>query len=262
MTIKKFISIGAAVLLLFSACKKDVDTQLLDENNKWMYVDSTTTGYLKVVHAFPSLTPGVGIGTGPKVMVYMDNQRLLRDSVAYNGTFPAQSGVYSAIPAGNHNFYYILSRPNGANTVAGDTVFKNSATIAAGKYYTTFLLDTTPNPLALTVPDNWTVPTPSFYQLRYANLVANPTDSYDVYSIRQAGNIFTNVGYKQVTNFINMPIPLITDTFIVRKAGTMTLIDTLKGFSGVPQRVYTLYTRGKAGIATSRNPATTFYTNR
>lgn len=244
------------LLIVVVACERNYD--LLDDNNTWVYVDSAQNGYIKFVHAYAPTTPALTSGAGPSVHVYDASARISGAALVYNGTIPAPTGAYGVISPGAHNFNFVMSR---ATPIAGDTVFKSTATIEAGKYYSVFLVDSVQNPGVLTVADNWTIPQQGSYQVRYANFVANPKENYDVFSIRQNTNIFTNVGYRQVTNFIELPVQILSDTLIVRKAGTMNLIDSLKGFGPSSQRVYTIYTRGRAGI-TTRVPATTFYTNR
>lgn len=258
MAINKFLLFTLMVSLFLSACERT--TELLDENNKWNYVDSSQNGNLKVVHAYASTSPAVVSGTGPKVMIYMDTTRILRDSLAYNATFPAPSGAYSVIPAGNHTFRYILSRSS-ISPLAGDTVFNASLNVTAGSKYTTFLVDSSQSPGALTVEDKWAPPTIGNYQIRFANLVPNPIDRYDVYADSVGKMVATNIGYREVSSFISVPVASGTESFTVRKTGTTTVVYTLTGFSGTSERVYTLYTRGRAGT-TGRTPGLTFYTNR
>jgi hypothetical protein len=266
MNIKKIIIASLVISSLLAACEKT--TKLLDENVKWTNVDTANMAQVKIIHAFPSLTPALPGGSGPVMTVFANDKKLAGTtassfSLAYNGTFPA-STAYSVLTPGSVTFSFVMNRYNTAGNFApqaGDTLFQSTQNLVAGKKYSLFLVDTTEHPGVLAVEDNWTIPAPTNYQLRYANLVANPDDRYDVYSIRQVGNIFTNVGYRQVTNFINLPVPQISDTLIVRMAGTMTVIDSVKGFLPSPQRVYTAYSRGKTGVK-GRTPATTYYTNR
>jgi hypothetical protein len=254
--IKRLIYIFLPLLIVVVACERNDD--LLNENNTWVYVDSTQNGFIKFVHAYAPTTPALTSGAGPSVHVYDASARISGAALVYNGTIPAPTGAYGLISPGAHNFNFVMSR---ATPIAGDTVFKSTATIEANKHYSVFLVDSVQNPGVLTVQDNWTVPPQGSYQVRYANFVANPKENYDVFSIRTGTNIFTNVAYRQVTNFIQLPTTEMNDTLIIRKAGTMNVIDSLKGFGPSSQRVYTVYTRGRAGI-TTRVPATTFYTNR
>jgi hypothetical protein len=259
MTIKKIILFSIpAIALIFTACEKT--TKLLDENNKAPYVDTTKNGWVKLVHAYAPLTPAVGINTGPKVRIFMDGTSLVRDSLAYNATFPNPSGAYAIIPTGSHTFYYVLSRATNTQ-LAGDTVFKTTINVAANKYYSAFLADSVQSPGVLVTQDNFTVANPGFYQVRFANLVANPNERYDVYADSVQKMIATNIGYREVSNFISVPVSISTESFSVRKTGTTTVVSALTGFTPTTQRAYTLYHRGRNGV-TGRAPALTFYTNR
>lgn len=250
-------------LAVFSfSCEKT--TAKLDENNKWIYTSDTATGFIKFIHAYTSPAPALTTGAGPSVQIYMDATRLSGGAIGYNGTVPSPGGVYSVVATGSHTFYQILNRLVSSvfTPTVGDTVVKNTATIEAGKYYSMFLVDTFPTPGVLTVMDNITIPSPGTYNLRYVNVVTGSSDAYDVYSIREQKNLFTNVGNKKASEFVSLPIREFSDTLIVRLAGTMTLLDSLKApFTPVPQRSYTVYTRGKTNVV-GKAPATTYYTNR
>jgi hypothetical protein len=258
--IKKLLLFSISALALFSSCERNYD--LLNENNKWQYVDSTQNGFLKVVHAYAPLTPTLAGTNGPKVLVIMDTTRLLRDSLAYNATFPAPSGQYSVIPAGSHNFFYSISRPvANPNPVAGDTIFRSTLNVAAGKRYTSFLVDSVQSPGVYTVEDNYSIPPLGQYQVRFTNLIANPNERYDLYADSVGQMVATNIGYREISNWVNVPIPPSTESYSVRRAGTTTVVYTTTGFSPTTQRVYTFYTRGRVGVA-GRTPGVTFYTNR
>jgi hypothetical protein len=259
MTFKKLLAISIPVLFLFSACERT--DELLDENHQWNYVDTTTNGFLKVVHAYAPLGPSVVANSGPKVMVFVDGKRWLRDSLAYNATFPAPSGAYAVIPAGSHNVQFILSRSGTVPQSAGDTVFKTTANIAAGKYYTAFLADSAQSPGVFLVNDNFVIPNQGNYLVRFANLVANPNQRYDIYADSLQRMVATNIGYREISDFVALPVPRITENFTVRLAGTTTVVYTLPAFAPVSQRAYTLYNRGRVGTA-GRTPSLTFYTNR
>jgi hypothetical protein len=263
MTIKKlFFPIAIALVFFVVSCERNYD--LLDENNQYQYVDTTANGFLKVVHAYAPLTPTINTGTGPKVMVIIDGQRALRDSLAFNATYPNSSGAYAVVPKGNHTIYFVISRPGNPPPAssAGDTVFRTTVNVEANKYYTAFLADSTQSPGVLVTNDNFRpIPSLSFYKVRFTNLIANPNERYDVYADSAQRMIATNIGYRQVTDFIDAPVPRSTENFSVRLTGTTTVVYTLTNFTPSPQRAYTLYTRGRVGV-TGRAPGITFYTNR
>ena len=264
MTIKKIFLIALPLFILVTACKKT--TELLDENSKWIFSDSLHNANVKFIHAFPSLTPALTSGAGPAVVVYSDAKRIVPGSPApypmvFGGQFP-NTATYASLPAGQTNFNFIMNRiTNGAfSPVAGDTVFKNSITLVEGKYYTMFLIDTVPNPKVLVLEDVFTIPDQDKFKARFINLIANPNDKYDIYSDKKAGNIFSNVGYKEVKDFIDFPVSTSSDTLRLRLTGTTSDVSKL-AVLGIAQRVYTLFSRGKTGVA-GRTPVLTLYTNR
>ena len=264
MSIKNIFLFAITVLIILGACKKT--TELLDDNNKWVPSDQTQNANVKFINTFPSLTPALTNGAGPALVVYRDAQRVVPSTPApypmtYGVQFP-NSTTYSLVPVGATTFYYIMNRVSNGSfaPVAGDTVFRNTATLEAGKYYTMFLVDTVPNPKVLAFEDVFTIPDLDKYKARFVNLTANPADRYDVYSDKNTGNIFSNVGYKEMKDFIDLPVPSGTDTLRLRLTGTTADISKL-AFFATPQRVYTLFSRGKTGV-TGRPVLLTFYTNR
>lgn len=267
MTIKKFFMIAFPATMLLAACKKT--TELLDENNVWVNSDQTKNANVKFIHAFASITPAITTGAGPVMAVYMNTIKITgttatANTLSYGSLFPATT-VYSFLPAGNANFSFIMNRWTSGvfAPVAGDTVFKSTVNLQAGKYYSLFLVDTTQTPTVLVNEDALKVPALDKFSVRFANLAANPTERLDVYSVRQETNVFSNVGYKAITDFIDLPVPVISDTFHVRLTGTTTNLYSLNTFTGTPQRMYTFYSRGKRGLTgATRVPNITFYTNR
>ncbi len=251
---------------IFYSCERT--TELLDENIRFQYSDTTVNASVKFIHAFPSITPALATNAGPNVVIFASGKKLngttsaALNSFIYDRTYPINTS-YSLLPASGHTFHFIMNRYTAGlfAPAAGDTVFRATSTLAAGKKYSFFLVDTTQNPGVLIKEDNWTVPQLGRYQVRYANLVANPNERVDVFSIRQNANIFTNIGYKEVSNYAELPVPTLADSLIIRFTGTLNARDTLKAFFATPQRVYTWYSRGKTGV-TARVPATTFVTNR
>jgi Domain of unknown function (DUF4397) len=271
-TLKNYFMQKYKLILFLTACTTfcscERTTELLDENIRFQYSDTSANASVKFINAFPSLTPALTANAGPSVVIFMDGKKLngttsaAANAFIYNSTFPVNTS-YSLLPALNHTFHFIMNRYTAGvfAPASGDTVFRAASTLAAGKKYSFFLVDTVQNPGVLIKEDNWTVPQQDKYQVRYANLVANPNERVDVFSIRQNANIFTNVGYKEIANYVELPVPAIADSLIIRFAGTMNVRDTLKAFFPTPQRVYTWYSRGKTGI-TGRTPATTFVSNR
>lgn len=263
---KQLLNISKYLFLLFVIASCD-DKNLLDENNKWVYADTASGAQIKLIHVYPSLTPAVTTGNGPAVFIYRGNQKLngtAAQAMAYGNVWPA-SAVYGVIPTGNTPYYLVMNRVVGTvpTPTAGDTVATLAYDFQANKSYSIFLIDTAPSPKTLVVEDVITVPAAMKYRARFGNVGMNPTDTFDIYSVRAGANVATGLTIKQMTGFTEFDVPTLSDTFYLRKKGTTTPnISSVLGFSPTSLRSYTFFVRGKTGIATSRNTTLTFYTNR
>jgi Domain of unknown function (DUF4397) len=265
--IKSFCAFGMAALVL-SSCDKG--TNLIDENNKWVFLDSANSANIKIVQVFAGNTPQVPTApnatTGPQVFVYANGAKLNGTSMNYGTVWPT-SNVYGNIPAGATKFDVINGRmdltvvPNIPKFNAGDTLHTFTATLDKGKYYTLYIGDTVPSVKVTLKEDN--LPTPDYqtYKIRVANLVMNPTDTLTLFSSRQNAEIISNIVHKDVSNWVQLPLPIISDTLIFRKKGTTTSYAQVNGFSPAGQRMYTIIGRGKTGV-TGKTPAAAIITNR
>lgn len=254
----------AAVSLIYISCKED--QSLLDQNVKYSTADTINNAQVKFINAYPSITPAITTGYGPSLRIFRNDQKLTGttstlDTLGYGAQFPATT-AYSIVPAGSNTFHFVMNRiVSGAFAPkAGDTVFRKTHNLEAGKKYTLFLVDTVQNPGVLVVEDKVVNPGYGKYGLRFVNLVANPSDRYDFFSVKQGRNIFSNIGYKQVTDFIALPKPQANDTFYLRNAGNTHNV-SLAVVAPADERVYTFYARGKTGIAI-RDTTLAVYTNR
>jgi hypothetical protein len=96
------------------------------------------------------------------------------------------------------------------------------------------------------------------YALRFTNLVvASPAQPVRLFSRREGKDIFTNIDYKQVTNFVKLKYDTTVDTLDVFSGTTR-----LYSINGSPKgrgKMYTVYTQGKTGV---RTPTVNWYTNK
>ena len=118
------------LVISISSCIKD-DVNLIDENNKWVYLDSSNSANIKVIQVFAGNTPllptAPSIYTGPQVFIYANGAKLNGTALGYiNGTTytgasttPSALGspwpitnVYANIPAGATRFDIINARMN------------------------------------------------------------------------------------------------------------------------------------------------------
>ena len=256
--------VAAIVSIVSGSCK--ADRSLLDENVQWMAADTVNNAQVKFINAYSSITPAITAGYGPSLRIFRNDQKLTGttatlDTIGYGAQFPATT-AYSIVPAGSNTFYFVMNRiVSGAFAPrAGDTVFRKTQNLEAGKKYTFFLVDTVQNPDVMVVEDKVINPGYGKYALRFVNLVANPSDRYDFFSVKQGRNIFSNIGYKQITEFIALPKPQANDTFYLRNTGNTHNVSSAV-VAPADERVYTFYARGKAGIAI-RDTTLAVYTNR
>jgi hypothetical protein len=123
-----------------------------------------------------------------------------------------------------------------------------------GKHYTIFAYDTITSPKQITVVDNIEIPADTTARLRFANFIHNSfaVPGIDVYSVKLARNIFTNVIKTQVTDFIPYRAASKTtayisgsnDTLHLRETGSTTNIISINGFNPTEKRSYTIVYRG------------------
>lgn len=255
----------------FSGCDKT--TKLLDENDKWVYIDSANSANIKVVQVFAGNTPQVPTApnttTGPQVFIYANGAKLNGTSLSYGGFWPTQN-VYANLQPGSTRFDIINGRmdltsvPNIPKFIAGDTLATITATIEKGKYYTLYIGDTVPSVRVTIKEDNLVNPEYQKYKIRVANFFMNnnPTDTISLFSLRQNAEIISDVTHKNVSGWVELPLPLISDTLVFRKKGSTASYAVFNGFSPVGQRMYTILGRGKSTGVTGKTPSALLFINR
>ncbi len=267
---------AGAIAIGLVACEKT----LLDNRIPQTYPDPTKTAYVKFIHAYAGKSPALTAGAGPNVFLYIQDTTIKINGGAFTyttsgGQFPTPSTAvtnarswYTALPAGTQALYGVLARVNTAGfpaPVAGDTVFKVIAQLDAGRNYTAVLADTAEKPSIAILSDNFGTIDDGMYKVRLANFLAWPGDLQEIYSYREGRVIQTNVGYKQSGAFLQLKVPSVSDTFIVRKVSGPSpafYADTLRGLLPTAKRAYTFFTRGKqlSGTSTTYQSRSTFYT--
>jgi hypothetical protein len=267
--------------VLFFSCNKETGDKL-DEQEKFYRDNPEAIAQVKFVHAYTPLTIN-GLSTslattstgfritmdGIKINAAMNTSpstNTIRyggqpDTVTHTASFFPTTATYSFVPPGSHNFRFIMNRiVSGAYApTTADQVFSSTVALTPGKKYTMFIADPYGPPATYMIEDNFQAPNRNTYGVRFVNLCADAASRFDVVSKRY-GQLFSNVGYKEMKDFI---YPGITtrDTVYLYSAGTNTIVSQINGFLPVTERVYTLYARGKTGTA-GRTPSLTYYTNR
>ncbi len=241
-----------------SSCEKK---DLIAENNKWVYFDSSKAANVKLIHCFAGNTPQLptasNLTTGPQVFVYANGKKLNGNALSYGGQWPSPA-VYSSVPSGNNiRFDVVMARlnlsivPNAPAPIAGDTLATFTQTLENGKYYSFFIGDSIPN-FKVTVKEDGIIGKPAYqkFKIRLANWLMSPNDTFNIYSRREQRLIIKDVYHKQISDFVELNLPIVVDTFDVYKTNNATTIFTsLTAFSGVGERMYTLILRGKPGLA-------------
>ena len=273
----KYLSLVIIVLALYSCTKDNDGKDLIDDNNKWLYLDSSNSVNVKFYQVYASNTPQIPTAanatTGPQVFIYANGKKLTGVSLNYGGVFPI-TNVYANIPSGTTKFDIINGRldltvvPNVPKFIAGDTLASFTATLDKSKYYSIYIGDSVPFIRATIKEDILAKPDDGTYKLRVANLLMNPLDTLTLFSARQNAEIISNITHKEISNWLQVPIPIIVDTLTLRRKGTTTtyltmtpLGSTSQSFSPSPLRMYTVVARGKTGL-TGKLPTASIITNR
>jgi hypothetical protein len=244
-----------ATLVIISCKKPTVD--LITENNKWVYVDSSKFANVRIIHCITANTPFLPTATattGPQVFVYTDGAKLNGNALSYGGQWPSPN-VYATVTSGsNVKFNIVMARmnlavvPNVPAPIAGDTLFSFNALLVSGKFYSLYLGDSTNNYKGELIEDQLPLPAYQKYKLRLANYIMNPFDTLSLYSRRNGVEIIQNIIHKQTSNWVEYDLPLIADTLDLRKKGTTVNYATAIPFTPTGQRMYTVVCRGKTGL--------------
>jgi Domain of unknown function (DUF4397) len=272
MNIIKGMLLAATVSAGIYSCS---DKDLIAENDKWVFTDTTDVGYVRISHSFAGNTPqipGAAANTGPQVFMYANGAKLNGNNLSYAGNWPSPN-VYATIKSGSTEFTAVLARMNSSVTpnvpapAAGDTLMKVTQNIERGKYYTMIIVDTVPTMRLLIKEDVLTVPAVGKYRIRLANTTGNVLDSLVLYSRVRKSNIVNLATHKQITDYVEIDVPLTNDTLEVRRVGGTTPLyyvgsqTTPQTFVPVSQRIYTVIARGKTGV-TNKTPSASLVTNR
>jgi hypothetical protein len=268
MLLRKINTLILLIPVFFFSCLKETNDNL-DQLEKFYLNNPDVTAQVKFVHAYTPLTLN-GLSTATAgFRILMDGNKVnaatntssSTNTFLYGGVFPPTT-AYSFMQPGLHNFRFVMNRITAGNfaPITGDEVFNSNLTLNSGKKYSMFIADPYPTPAVYMVEDNFQEPNRGVYAIRFINLCGDATTRFDVTSAKFGTKLFSNVGYKEMKDYIYLPVPA-TDTLHLRLAGTNTIVSQVNGFTAGTQRVYTLYARGKTGV-TGRLPNLNFYTNR
>jgi hypothetical protein len=194
---KKNIVLGAVVLLLLAACKKS-DLRIIEYN---LPKD-------KAYARFVLLSPGT-----PAVMIKVNDAKINGGFTTGSlGIFPTSSiaADYAAIES-NSTFRLSLANTGTANDSV--LIFSGKLGIEAGKNYTVLLADTAADRTVFAVEDVLPArPDSGYMNIRFVNAMAK-TEPLSLIRVDSASptvatrdTIIKNIAFKQVSNFVRVPI--------------------------------------------------------
>lgn len=260
-------SLAALTIGLMSCEKKKIDELI-----KWQYSDQATNANIKLINTYAWLTPSFtttnpSLTAGQHLYLYRDTFKLNGNPNSYGGVWPGPV-PYSLNPAGTFNFRLVWAKQVGGipTPTPGDTIVNKVIKLDAGKFYSFFITDSIPNADLVVVNDEYvTDPPVGTYRIRFGNFVPNTRDTVSIFSRREGKVIFQDVLYKQVTPFIQLNIPSVSDTFDIQRRGVganpYTGTNLFLAFSPVSLRSYTIFTRGNPRVS-GRSATIASYTNR
>lgn len=212
-------------LLALSACTKSFDEKVVQQR------DFSNSSLIQVY---------MGTLGATRNYVYVDAKPVTGAALSLGSVFPATA--HAARIAGG--FRAFLIRDTLSTSIQVPLSFAENMT--AGKHHTIFMYDTITSPKQKTVETNIVVPADNSARIRFANFVFSKTavPAVDIFSKVKNMNVFTNVSTTQVTDFIPYT-SAVTDTFLVREAGTTNQLAALNGLTPTEKRSYTLVFRGR-----------------
>ncbi len=236
-TVTAALSIG-----IVSSCKKKV-SEITDQQRNF-----SNNALIQVY---------VGTVSATRNYVYVDGLPVTGAGLATGGLFPS-TGYASSVLAGSRN---IIIKDTLSTSTQVQLSFNQSFT--GNSNYTIFTYDTITSPKQLVVETPLNLTYNNSAQLRFANIVysKNAIPAVDVFSKRKNSNVFTNMPVTAVSAFIPIETQ-VTDTFIVRTAGTTTQLAVINSLLFQQKRAYTLVFRGSYALTTGTNARTlSLFTN-
>lgn len=252
---KAFIAVVlAATLFLMNSCKRDFTL-------KSPTLSTDGAALLKIINVSPNFR---AIFNAP------DSFNVFVNGTKVTGFTPGGSGNYiltygAQFPTVSSGYGYI-SIPPGTDAIklsTGGVVNADSIPIATftktlmpNATYSFIITDSINSPRdssQIFVQDVYVQPNPGFYNLRFIHAVLNDTagKTVDVWSTRTNRNIVVNFKPGAITPFVELPYnQLFSDTFYVRRSGTLNNLATLNSVSLFNGRTYTLLYKGDANLIT------------
>lgn len=240
----KFIAACLAIAV-FAACNKDVEYLAAP------LTVSEEMSYVKVIHVAPNFTTLTTLADKVNVLYTTANgmyEKINGTTLAYDNMFPTATNTYVAINSG-----LIPVRFSIGGVVLADSInfYKTSLTLRPGKKYSYFMTDNVTSS-AMFFEDDVPVLTQDQLGIRFVHAILNDTagKTVDLYSVKNAANLYENVSPTMATGFAQKPF-FTNDTLIVRRSGSNFELARINGLTTVRGRSYTVVYRGNGGVTTS-----------
>ncbi len=197
--------------------------------------------------------------------IYINNVKVNGTFLTYGSVYPSVADLYAAVPAGAAAIKISIVGVNSLDSVVVSTINK---TLTAGNYYSFIITDSVLNTnesKQIFLQDNFVRSDTSHFTVRFVHAILNDTTgkNVDVYSTRLASNVFSNISPGTVTPFISEPYNLISDTLIVRRAGSpfeLARISTVATAIN-RERAYTLVYKGTPLAAGNKPRSLVYFAN-
>lgn len=229
----------AGSLLVLAACTKNIVDETPRESDPGTYASVQIYNVALGTKGNFLYIDGVPVNGSPFVFT---------QTTATNATFTGSGLTYGLAP-GTHTF---TLKDTAAATTQPPLVFNNS--LQPNTAYTLFTFDTLTSVQQLMVQNTFTVPLDTTARLRFAHLSylkGGTPENVDIFSKNKNANVFTNVAFKTVTDFIPYASRK-ADTLIARQAGTTTDLATVFITPSV-KRFYTVVFRGRHNNTVAAN---------
>lgn len=248
----KYLSL--LLLVAFMACEKEASIKAPYETAL-----STTHSFVKFVHAYGAATPSYSTpAAGPTLQIEMNMKKITPTALAIGATFPANEYTAvntSTIPSTTYAIKMSTGTP--ATTVRDSLLFSFIPQLTAGRYQTYFFFDDADRPAVQAVEDDIRNPAGgNHFRVRFANFIPNPptaTPAIDVFSTNNNAVVLSNIPYRRITSYIELPRTGASDIFRIRWAGTTTVISSLTVTTNNMNSL-TLVARGRFGVTGTRAP--------
>jgi hypothetical protein len=219
---------------------------------------------LRIVHASPNFRNLTGVPDS--INIFVNGQKLNGTRLSYGGVFPGQSpNNYAVLPPGVYDVKISVGGVVNPDSIPVATL---RFTLAEKTNYSFVITDSVLNANRdsgrIFVRDSFPEPITGRTGLRFIHAMNDTVGKrVDVWSTRRNNYLYTAVLPGTVSSFGIQPFIDVSDTLIVRRAGTTTELARFNNIIFANTRVYTIYLRGNVTLTTgTKARSLTFYANK